>query len=178
MKKVMTVDELLARYAAGERDFSEIRLSDDVIDQTLRDVNLSGANFSKGDLREAWLERVNLSDANLSGVNLCFTSFINCDLSGANLDGATLCGERTRIEECNCTNTTFRNAEMMMIFIVNSTFRDAVFDGSVWGGDSVLIDVDLSGASCVNSNLLSSPTQGKIIFPDGKEVVFPGGSSQ
>ncbi len=101
MNKEMTVDELLARYAAGERDFSEIRLSY-IPDRILSDVNLSGANFSKGNLGYDRLERVNLSGANLSEVDLSFTGFINCDLSGANLEESILCGERTWMEGCNC----------------------------------------------------------------------------
>ncbi len=177
MKKVMTVDELLTRYAAGERDFSEIRLSY-IPDRTLEDVNLSGANFNKGSLGHDRLERVNLSGANLSDVNLGFTGFTNCDLSNANLDGAELYGERSWIKGCNCDAATFRNAVMVMIMIENSTFKNAIFDGSEWGGDSGLSDVDLTGASFINSNLftnsgfLACAVGGKIIFPDGKEVIF------
>ncbi len=67
---------------------------------------------------------------------------------------------------------------MLMINIVNCTFRNAIFDGSEWGGDSGLSDVDLTGASFINSNLfissgsLTVARSGKIIFPDGKEVIF------
>jgi uncharacterized protein YjbI with pentapeptide repeats len=177
MKQKMTVNELLARYAAGERNFSEIRLSY-IPDRTLREVNLSRANFSKGELGHDRLEKVNLSRANLSEVDLSFTGFINCDFSGANLDGSILCGERTWMEGCNCDNASFRNAIMLMVNIENCTFRNAIFDDSEWGGDSGLSDVDLTGASFINSNLfnnsgfLTVARGGKIIFPDGKEVIF------
>jgi len=183
MKKVMTVDELLARYATGERDFSGVNLSDRRTERTLRDVNLSGVDFSKGDLRQGRLERVNLSGANLSEINLCFTGLINCNLSGANLDEALLAGERTWMESCNCDGASFRNAVMGQISVENCTFRNAIFDGSDWT-DSGISDVDFTGASFINCNLFNSSGSltvargGKIIFPDGKQVIITDGSSQ
>lgn len=43
----MTVDELLTRYAAGERDFSGFGLRDiELVDTDLRDINLSSADLS------------------------------------------------------------------------------------------------------------------------------------
>ena len=50
-KKNMTAEELLAAYAAGERDFS-------------------GANLQGADLSGADLYKANLSGANLRGANL------------------------------------------------------------------------------------------------------------
>jgi hypothetical protein len=59
----MTVEELLERYAAGERNFS---------DADLRGLDLSGANLS----------RINLTCANLEGCS-GEISMINVELTGA-----------------------------------------------------------------------------------------------
>ena len=52
----MTRDELLSRYADGERDFTG--------------ANLSGANLSYADLSGADLTRANLSSADMTDANL------------------------------------------------------------------------------------------------------------
>jgi hypothetical protein len=74
----MTAEELLAAYAAGERNFSG--------------ADLSGADLSGADLRGADLSRANLSHANLFKANLFKANLSGADLKGANLDGANLKG--------------------------------------------------------------------------------------
>ena len=60
----MTKEELLKRYADGERDFYG-----EVVDEVdLSKVNLSGANLSRADLIGANLSDADLSDAKLDGV--------------------------------------------------------------------------------------------------------------
>jgi uncharacterized protein YjbI with pentapeptide repeats len=56
-------DELLRRYAAGERNFAGVKLGGD-----LDGINLSGADLSGTSLEEFYLAR-----AILRGVNLCGT---------------------------------------------------------------------------------------------------------
>ncbi|MEH2448859.1 MAG: pentapeptide repeat-containing protein [Nostoc sp.] len=74
----MNAEELLRRYAAGERNFA-------------------GVDLSSVDLREAELTRINLVGANLRGVNLTGAN-LNCsalrkaDLRNANLKGTDLSG--------------------------------------------------------------------------------------
>ena len=85
----MDRNELVRRYAAGERDFSKIRLRGIFLDSTdLRNINLSGADLSGTHLGGADLSGANLSEANLSGAILCEGIFIKVDFSGANLSGA------------------------------------------------------------------------------------------
>lgn len=67
-RRVLT---LLGRYVAGERDFSQVDLSQ---------AYLEGVDLRKADLRGANLSRANLSGANLSG-----SSLLMADLTGANL---------------------------------------------------------------------------------------------
>ncbi len=90
----MRAEELLERYAAGERDFSgiEIIASDELIG-----ANLTGINLSRSILAEMILERVDFSDANLRNTNFGQTDLRSAnlqraDLSGVNLGHATLDG--------------------------------------------------------------------------------------
>jgi uncharacterized protein YjbI with pentapeptide repeats len=72
----MTLEELLAKYEAGERDFSGVDLSE---------ANLSGVK-----LNEANFSHANLSIVNLSGSHLCSTDFSHAQINVARLSGAYL----------------------------------------------------------------------------------------
>jgi len=61
-----SAEELLRRYAEGERDFESANLSG----ANLVRANLSGAKLRNAKLRGANLVRANLSDADLVGANL------------------------------------------------------------------------------------------------------------
>ena len=104
----MDAEELLRRYAAGERDFANFDLSgillgrryaDELIKQyqTEENTRLGGVN----------LRGINLSGANLEGANLEAVDFMGANLSGANLTGAIL--EVARLNEANLSiaNTIF-----------------------------------------------------------------------
>ena len=77
----MTVQELLARYAAGERNFSFANLSN---------ADLGGANLRGADLRFANLGDANLGDANLVGANLVGANLTNCTILGLKIGVATI----------------------------------------------------------------------------------------
>ena len=86
-------DDLLKQYAAGERDFCGVNLSE----QILPGVDLSGADLSEAMLQKTVLEganltRINLSSADLTGANLRRTELIRANLVKANLRGANLRG--------------------------------------------------------------------------------------
>jgi Pentapeptide repeats (8 copies) len=100
---VMTAEELLERYAAGERDFSGVDLSGANLTQAdLRDIDLSRANLSRVDL--SW---ANLSEANLTEISLALWS----SLSGANLSGANLTG--ANLNGCEMLGVNLENANTM-----------------------------------------------------------------
>jgi uncharacterized protein YjbI with pentapeptide repeats len=63
----ISAEELLKRYAAGERDFSGIKLGN----ADFREINLSGA----------YLRGINLSGADLRGINLSNirSELLECD---------------------------------------------------------------------------------------------------
>ena len=80
----ITVEELLRRYAAGERDFVDICVPDG---SDLSGVDLRGANFMGAKLGKAY-ETTNLSGANLSGTNLRYAWLISSNLRGIDLTGS------------------------------------------------------------------------------------------
>jgi len=112
----LEVDELLRRYAIGDRFFinanlrcaqlSELCLENiDLSYAKLNLANLSGTNLSKANLMAAQmpaanlsgsnlsksqLVRANLSDANLRGGDLSYADLSNVCLTGADLTGANL----------------------------------------------------------------------------------------
>ncbi|NES96510.1 MAG: pentapeptide repeat-containing protein [Desertifilum sp. SIO1I2] len=79
----MDEEELLNSYAAGERDFTALKLTE---------ANLSGVNLSAANLSYANLSVANLSGANLSEANLSHTKLNVARLSGSNLTKANLTG--------------------------------------------------------------------------------------
>ena len=86
--RVTSVSDLLARYAAGERDFRWANL----YGANLYDANLTGANLSWANLSWANLTGANLYDASLRGANLSWANLYDANLSGANLSWANLTG--------------------------------------------------------------------------------------
>jgi uncharacterized protein YjbI with pentapeptide repeats len=144
--EVMTAEELLERYAAGERDFSGIRVSAEEYDtifegRDLSGINLcgstlsgnwSGVNLSKARLRgitgDGWdLRQGNLSQANLSG-----TDFIQCDLTGCNFTEAILVGTVFRqavIDEANFTGANLRGADLSEADLEGANFSGTNLQG-------------------------------------------------
>lgn len=103
----ITTQELYGKYAAGERDFSGIDLSDcclwiyetDGYDPT-KNV-LTGINLSRANLTKASIIEVNLAGANLSGADLS-----RAELGCSNLTGANLRGTNLTLTQFTCTNLT------------------------------------------------------------------------
>src|SRR6476646_3929175 len=105
----MDANELLTRYAAGERDFRLANLrgivlspldlyrSSDAPTLILANLNqlqqrpyLSGANLTGANLMAASLSGANLIGANLTGANLAGSHLNWANLTGANLPHANL----------------------------------------------------------------------------------------
>jgi hypothetical protein len=89
----MTADELLRRYAAGERDFRRVSLRGEILSWAdLSGADLSGADLSGANLNWANLYRVNLTGADLSGADLAWAKLNKASLRGANLSEANFSG--------------------------------------------------------------------------------------
>ncbi|MGD1911888.1 MAG: pentapeptide repeat-containing protein [Rivularia sp. (in: cyanobacteria)] len=137
----ITAEELLERYADGERNFAGIELIqsdgvplDNVINlegAVLKGINLRGAYLRQADLRRADLTGSDLfgvslelaeldyaivRDANLYSANLSWCRLPEADLSGTSLD------------HMNASSTLFRGANVggfEYAMLINTDFRDA-----------------------------------------------------
>lgn len=89
----LSVDELMKRYASGDRQFVNANLRGARLDElNLSEANLSWAKLTAASLRGATLKRASLCKADLREANLSRANLGFADLSGANLTGATLNG--------------------------------------------------------------------------------------
>lgn len=121
----MTGEELRRRYFNGERDFSAVDLSRELV---------TGSDASEDFFVEIDLSGINLSGANLSKADLSGGNFTDADFSGANLEACP-------IYKCNLTGTNFsradlRGAEMTESIMEYTNFREANLGGvrvSHWG---------------------------------------------
>jgi Pentapeptide repeats (8 copies) len=107
---VMTREELLERYAAGERLFI--------------DIDLSGVNLGAVNIQGIRLRRCNLENSNLSGINLLGGDLLGSNLRGANLSDANL--EGVGMQGTNLENATLLGAET-----VEAEFAGAFFHNTV-----------------------------------------------
>lgn len=124
----MNAEELLRRYAAGERNFSGLR--DDI---DLNGAVLTGVNLSEANLECVWMSGANLSEANLSKSDLS-----DIDLTGANLNGANL--SEANLKSAYLSTAKFKAADLRG---ANLEYAD-------------LTGADLSQANLCNANLNSA----------------------
>ncbi|NEP47104.1 MAG: pentapeptide repeat-containing protein [Okeania sp. SIO2H7] len=147
----ITLEELLERYADGQRDFTRftIRYTDREFENgidlrgvkfrgdslsrlvyALQNSNLSGADLRSINLHRLGLDRCNLSGALLNKADLWRTCFHKANLSGANLTGANL-------QEVSFTYANLRKANLSDTKLIETYFGCA----------------DLSGANFTNTNI-------------------------
>jgi Pentapeptide repeats (9 copies)/Pentapeptide repeats (8 copies) len=124
---LMDIQELIDRYAAGERNFSSIGTFQQL--KVPKGTNLSGANFQRCRFYEVELSEVNLSDSDLSGIVCESTNFRNTNLRFANISSATF-----------WEGTDLSYADLSFANLSQLTVEDATFNGSNMSG------VDLSQA--------------------------------
>lgn len=135
----MTRQELLDRYATGERDFRSLQLPGiDLSGTTLRDVNLAGATLAQANLRNADLERADLTAAELPAAHLDGAILYRAELKNALLDSATLVGsnlshansERADFERADLRRADFRNSRLVGANLKLANLRGAGFEGA------------------------------------------------
>lgn len=147
--RVITTQQLLERYATGERRFPGLV----IVRAELRNQNLQGINLSYRDIKQRLkfrphLPKANLSGANLEGSFLRGTNFKDGNLSTTNLFEANL-------EGVNFTNVNLRGANLLKANLEGVDFTRA----------------DLTGARIEQHSLYWLTTFENTILPNGEIIV-------
>jgi uncharacterized protein YjbI with pentapeptide repeats len=122
----LTAEELLRRYAIGERNFTNANLrcaklcslflsEVDLSRAKLNLANLSGTNLTKADFTAADIQDANLSDTNLSQSRLVRANLLSANLSRADLKGANLsyaCLNNANLSEADLRGTNLSQADL------------------------------------------------------------------
>ena len=114
----MEPEELLARYAAGERAFRET----DFADIALAGVDLRGCDFSDSDFSGALLDGANLSGCQLVGTTFRWASLASADLTGGDLREADLTA--ANLSGADLGRSDLRDADFRASTLVGTNFTD------------------------------------------------------
>jgi uncharacterized protein YjbI with pentapeptide repeats len=164
----MEADELLERYARGERDFRGVEL---IGDKYLEGADLSNANLSGANLRGAFLDSADLRCSNLSGANLSHANLCNADLSRishlynltqnnleyTNMDGADL--NEAYLRGANLRGASLRDVNMSNAYLSPSEGQKAA-DLS----ETKLNNANLSNAYCEEVNFIEADLTGAKLY--------------
>lgn len=186
----MNTDDLLQRYAAGERDFSGAKLGKKnlskahLLNINLRAAYLSGtilteANLAHTDLdnadllganlQSAFLFRANLLNANLSRTNLSYASLCNATLNGANLSGANLSYADLRnasLIEANLNKAILYGADLSRANLAYAKLNGANLS------NVELSDVNLAGIDLKDTKLNGLKLNGIILYQTENYIAF------
>ena len=133
----LPVDELVRRYASGDRYFINANLRCTNLSQLfLNDINLSYGKLNLADLSGTHLTRANLMaadlrEANLSDSKLNQTQFVRANLESANLSGADLTGAdltRACLSNANLSNADLRGANLSQADLRGANLNGALFE--------------------------------------------------
>lgn len=142
MPVINYANELLERYAAGERDFRRAQL---------KNAELARANLEKADFAEA-----DLSNSDLSEANLCSVSFFRANLSASNLTDAVLRDislREARLTDAKLPGTYLSRANIAMADFTRADLRRANLAGEILHS-TILAYANLEGAILVNAKLV------------------------
>lgn len=133
----LTANELLRRYATGERYFINANLMCAKLSSLLlNDINLSWAklnlaNLSGSDLSKACLNEADISEANLSDINLSFSQLVRTNLTKACLSQANLKGANLSyacLVNANLSQADLRGANLSQADLSGANLNGAIFD--------------------------------------------------
>lgn len=130
------VDELLRRYAVGERYFINANLRCAQLSNIcLENIDLSYAKLNLADLGDSNLSKANLTlaemrSANLSGSNLHKSQLVRANLAGANLSNANLrCANLTNVD---LSNANLNGADLRGANLAKTDLRKTSLDGAIF----------------------------------------------
>ena len=149
----MTVEELLKKYAVGERNFAGINLTE----ANLSGVNLSGANLKGANLSVANLSGANLSKTNLTGAKLNIARLSGAHLGGANLTDADL--NVAYLVRVDLKKAILTGAKLIRAELIRAELSGANLSGANLSG-ATLTEATLRGANLSQANLRGANLQG------------------
>ena len=122
--KFILANEILERYAKGERDFSNFLLNG---------INLASADLKSAVFKNCWIKgvrfaRVNLTDVDFEGATIEYTGFVDANLTRTNF-------RNTKIRFCYgvgaiLNKTNFENADMFWVGFPNCNRGGANLTGA------------------------------------------------
>ena len=138
----MNAEELVKRYADGERNFNGLKDDIDLSGANLRGVNLSETDLScvdlsQANLSEANLSKCDLSDTDFTGANLSRANLIAADLQSAYFNGAILTAadlsqanlKYADLTGANLNQANLRNADLSLAHLESADLRSADLRG-------------------------------------------------
>jgi Pentapeptide repeats (8 copies) len=120
--------DILKRYVAGERDFSQINL----IGINLTGAVLKSVNLDLADLSLTNLTKINLSDSSLVQIILSQAILVNANLRRSNLQQANLSEANLKqafLEEANLKEANLEGAFLEGAFLHKASLQGANFRG-------------------------------------------------
>jgi uncharacterized protein YjbI with pentapeptide repeats len=176
MYRPISGEELLERYAAGERNFAgftvkvpDIRfcgnltgidLSNSILTLYMKGIILVNANLCNARLTDACLDLADLTNADLRGCDLRGAKFGSANLTGADLRDARF--DETNFSGANLTDANFSGTTLDALFgyganLTHTNFRgvnirDERLRETIWN-DAILLDTIMPDGS-IRSNTL------------------------
>jgi Pentapeptide repeats (8 copies) len=133
IRKRQLVANFAAQYAAGERAFIKIDLSE---------TDLSGINLTLADLQDALLIWANLQDASLYHVNLSGAKLRHANLKGAKLRSANLQGAdflNADLSDTDLSWSNLRGANLTGANLSEANLQNAILENVIMP-DGTLLD--------------------------------------
>lgn len=155
----ISAEELLHRYAAGERGFSNMDLLGANLggiclrDAYLDGTYLDGAKLTRADLRGSNLRRSTLRDTDLRNSNLHLADLVGTDLRRADLRGSNLRSvdlsiallNRARLDKARLRRALLIKADLTAANLLGADLRDTDV-GRVRFDDTILQGANFGGA--------------------------------
>jgi uncharacterized protein YjbI with pentapeptide repeats len=144
-------------HAVANRALLELEARQWLIDGTLADAQLPGADLAQARLEAADLTGANLAGANLGSANLTRVKLTGASLGGTDLSYANL--EWAQLSDTNLTQANLRRADAAGILLKHADLTQA----DLTGADLTQADLtgaDLSGADLSGTNLTRADLTG------------------
>ena len=151
--RVITIQQFLNRYAAGERRFPGLVIPRaDLSNKDLRGISLSHHEVRDILKYPPYLPYANLSGANLEGINL-----MAVNLKGANLSNANL--SKTILRDANLTDVNLRGANLLGADIEGVNFTRADLTDARIDGHSLYWLTFFHNTTLPNGEVIVEPTR-------------------